>query len=329
MTTSVAARHRLRITPGDAGTRLDRFLALALPALSRSRLKALILAGQVSLGGVTITDPAYRVKPGQIVDLSVPEPAEATPRGRAIPLEVIFEDAHVIVVDKPAGMVVHPAPGNLDFTLVNALIAHCGKSLSGIGGVRRPGIVHRLDKDTSGLIVAAKSDAAHSVLAAQLAARELVRAYYAVIRGTMIPASGEIAGNIGRNPANRKKMAVLPEGGKPALTRYRTLRRLGGGVASLLECRLATGRTHQIRVHLAHAGHPLIGDPLYGRGRQRQIKGLPAELGAFLARWHRQALHAYRLGFRHPATGEDLEFESPMPADMDELIERIDRLEVA
>jgi 23S rRNA pseudouridine1911/1915/1917 synthase len=215
--------------------------------------------------------------------------------------------------------VVHPAPGNPDATLVNALIAHCGESLSGIGGVQRPGIVHRLDKDTSGLMVAAKTDAAHSGLAAQFATRTLTRAYKAVAWGVPSPAVGEIAGNIGRSPANRKKMAVLRRGGRPALTRYRILDLLGD-VASLVECRLDTGRTHQIRVHLAYHGHPLIGDPLYGRGRRPRAVALRVPELQLVGGFRRQALHAYRLEFRHPGSRERLEFESDLPEDMKDLV---------
>ena len=308
----------------DAGARLDTLLAGRLGGLSRSRVKALILAGRLSAGGATIADPSYRVKRGQRFELSVPEAAPAAPRAQAIELAVVYEDADIIVLDKPAGMVVHPAPGNPDRTLVNALIAHCGASLSGIGGVLRPGIVHRLDKDTSGLLVAAKNDAAHAALSAQFATRTLVRGYRAVVIGTPVPASGEIAGNIGRSPANRKKMAVLRRGGRPALTRYRVLRPLGG-VASLLECRLETGRTHQIRVHLAHIGHAVIGDPLYGG---RRGAGVPERLKGALAGFHRQALHAFVLELRHPTSGERHRFESDLPNDMKGLIARLGSLDV-
>ncbi len=312
-------RH-LQLGAGADGSeaRLDKFLSQALPDLSRSRLKTLILDGRLSRGGQTITDPAYRVKPGERFTLTLPEIRAATPEAQKIPLAVIYEDASLIVIDKPAGMVVHPAAGNPDRTLVNALIAHCGESLSGIGGERRPGIVHRLDKDTSGLLVAAKSDAAHTKLAAQFAAHEITRIYQTLVWGPLRPAAGAFEGNIGRSPRNRKKMAVLGRGGRPALTRYRRLDLLAGGLASFVECRLATGRTHQIRVHLAHAGHPLIGDPVYGGGRKR-VKALPAicePLREYLAGWQRQALHAGRLGFRHPVDDRLLDFESPLPVDL-------------
>ena len=271
MTAKGEVRHVVDTGPGDAGARLDKLLAGALADLSRSRIKALVLAGGLVAGGETITDPSYRVKPGQRFALTVPEPVPATPVGQDIALTVVYEDADLIVIDKPAGLVVHPAAGNHDRTLVNALIAHCGASLSGIGGVLRPGIVHRLDKDTSGLIVAAKNDVAHSSLAAQFADRSLTRVYRALVWGLPSPPVGEIEGAIGRSPRNRKKMAVMTRSGKPALTRYRLIEAFGAA-ASLVECRLATGRTHQIRVHMTHRGHPVIGDALYGRGGQRGAK---------------------------------------------------------
>ena len=307
----------------DAGERLDRFLARRLAGFSRSRLKNLIEAGQVSAGGATLSDPSHRVKPGQRYTLVLPEVVAARPEGQAMDLAIVFEDGDLIVVDKPAGMVVHPAPGNPDRTLVNALIAHCGDTLSGIGGEKRPGIVHRLDKDTSGLIVAAKNDATHRALAADFAARRIERIYQAVVWGTPQPREGEIEGNIGRHPVDRKRMAVVKRGGKAALTRYRTIRELGPG-ASLVECKLATGRTHQIRVHLAAAGNPLLGDPVYGRETAERRARLSASGRAALAGFRRQALHAGILGFLHPRTGERLHFESPLPADLQTLINALE-----
>ena len=319
MSTVAETRHRFNVARKNDRARLDRFLAEAVPALSRSRLKTLIETGRVSISGETITEPAYRVKPGQAIALDVPPPLDETPRGQDIPLAIAYEDDDLIVVDKPAGLVVHPAPGNPDRTLVNALIAHCGAGLSGIGGVRRPGIVHRLDKDTSGLLVAAKNDAAHRGLAAQFATRRLSRTYQAVLWGTPRPREGRISGNVGRDPRDRKKMAVRRTGGKPAVTLYRVLRRLDT-IWSLVECRLETGRTHQIRVHLAARGHPLVGDPLYGAaGRQRWR--LDERHRSALAECRRQALHAARLGFTHPLTGASLAFESPLPADIRALLE--------
>jgi 23S rRNA pseudouridine1911/1915/1917 synthase len=276
----------------------------------------------VQAGGETITDPAYRVKQGEDFGVTVPTAEDAAPKGQDIALCVVHEDDDVIVVDKPAGLVVHPAPGHRDRTLVNALIAHCGKSLSGIGGVRRPGIVHRLDKDTSGLIVAAKNDAAHASLSAQFAARTIARAYLAVVWGTPSPAAGAIEGNVGRHPGNRKKMAVLARGGKPARTNYRTLQAFATA-ASVLECRLETGRTHQIRVHLAAKGHPLLGDPVYGGGQASRIRRLPEAARAAPEIIARQALHARLIGFRHPQGGAWLEFASNVPIDIKGLIDSL------
>jgi 23S rRNA pseudouridine1911/1915/1917 synthase len=311
---------RLRIEASATPERLDRCLATALPELSRSRLKPLIEAGRVRIDGATIAEPSYRVKPGQTVELDLPEPQDAgLPAAEALALAVVYEDADLIVIDKPAGMAVHPAPGTPSGTLVNALLAHCGTSLSGIGGVRRPGIVHRLDKDTSGLIVAAKHDRAHAALAGQFAARSLSRRYDALVWGTPVPAAGEIASQIGRSPRDRKKMAVLRRGGRAALTRYRTERVLAGGACALLRCSLGTGRTHQIRVHLAWRGHPVIGDPLYG-GQRRPPAALPEAARVALAGFRRQALHAAHLSLVHPTSGERLEFSAPPPADFQALL---------
>jgi 23S rRNA pseudouridine1911/1915/1917 synthase len=299
----------------DAGQRLDRVLQRHVPELSRSRFKQLILAGAIAVDGAEQRDPARRVRAGQRFALLLPELEDAVPAAQPIPLAIRFEDEHLIVLDKPAGLVVHPAPGNADGTLVNALLAHCGMSLTGIGGVRRPGIVHRLDKDTSGLLVVAKTEPAHRALSRDFAARRIERAYSAFVWGVPVPTTREISGNIGRSPRNRKKMAVVADGrGKAAVTRYRVERRFADH-AALIECRLLTGRTHQIRVHLAHAGHPLIGDPVYGTRAGRAVTRLgPA--GAAIGAFPRQALHARLLGFTHPATGEKLAFESPLPDDL-------------
>lgn len=296
-----------------APERLDRALAQALARLpgeapSRSRIKNLIASGAVSSDGATISDPSRRVKPGQIFSVAFPAVTPLALEAQSADLDVIYEDEHLIVVDKPAGLVVHPAPGNPDRTLVNALLAHCGPSLSGIGGVARPGIVHRLDKDTSGLLVAAKSDLAHRSLVEQFSRHSVERVYAAIVWGVPRPAQGELTGAIGRSRGDRKKMAVLGGGrGKPALTRYRVTKVLGDGVASLIECRLATGRTHQIRVHLAAAGHPVVGDPVYGRPARR--RRLPPSLAAASDAWRRQALDAFVLGFEHPASHKKLRFE--------------------
>ena len=310
-----AAAVAITSAPGEDGLRLDRMLAARLPEFSRTRLKRLIEAGGVLCEGAPSREPAFKVRAGQNFVVFLPDAEDAAPEAQPLPLDIRFEDAHLIVIDKPAGLVVHPAPGNPDHTLVNALLAHCGASLAGIGGVRRPGIVHRLDKNTSGLMVIAKTDLAHRALARDFAARRIDRAYAAFVWGVPHPPAGEIAGNIGRSPFNRKKMAVLGDGkGRPALTRYRVERAFKTH-AALLECRLATGRTHQIRVHMAHAGHALIGDPLYG-GRPGRALVRAGEIGSRIAAFPRQALHARRLGFTHPADRRALEFDSPLPADL-------------
>jgi 23S rRNA pseudouridine1911/1915/1917 synthase len=317
------------LVPSDqAGQRLDRVLAALLPDLSRSRLENLIDQGAVTRGGATIKDANHRVKGGESYDIAVPEAVPARPRGQDIPLTVVYEDKDLIVIDKPAGLVVHPAAGNPDGTLVNALIAHCGESLMGIGGELRPGIVHRLDKDTSGLLVAVKTERAMASLAKQFANHTIERAYHAVVWGSPRLGDGVIEGQIGRNPFDRKRMAVLRGGGKLARTRYRVIERFGPDArpfASLVECRLETGRTHQIRVHLTHLGHPLIGDPSYGRARQAPRPKTPAETVAFAAAadFSRQALHAYVLGFQHPTLHKTMRFESPWPSDFALLVEAL------
>jgi 23S rRNA pseudouridine1911/1915/1917 synthase len=318
-----AAQHRVTAGAAQAGERLDRLLAGTLPDMSRSRLKNLILEGRVRLGEATLRDPSHRVKPGQTFTISIPAAREAVPAGQAMALDIVYEDNDLIVVNKPAGLVVHPGPGNPDATLVNALIAHCGASLSGIGGVIRPGIVHRLDKDTSGLMVAAKNDTAHRVLSTAFAAHDIQRAYLAVVWGIPARPQGEISGNIGRHRTDRKRMAVVQRGGKPALTRYKLLRRFGRA-ASLLECRLATGRTHQIRVHLASIGHPVIGDPAYGRTSPARLAALEPDVRSAVRSFGRQALHAYLLGFAHPATGATFQWETKVPQDISDLIRNLE-----
>ena len=308
-----------------AGWRLDRFLATALPDFSRSRLQQLLEGGAVSAGGRTIKDANHRVKPGEDYELLVPKAAPARPQGQDIPLAVVYEDKDLIVIDKPAGLVVHPAAGNPDGTLVNALIAHCGEAALAIGGEARPGIVHRLDKDTSGLLVAAKTERAMASLAKQFANHTIERAYNAVVWGAPREASGLIESQIGRSQFDRKRMTVLRAGGKTARTRYKVLESFGPAsrpLASLIECRLETGRTHQIRVHLTHLGHPLIGDPQYGRARTAPKPRSEAEAAAFTAAasFPRQALHAFVLGFQHPSLHKTLRFESPWPADFAHLV---------
>jgi 23S rRNA pseudouridine1911/1915/1917 synthase len=326
----VGASVTVTLGPDAAGERLDRALAAALAKLpgeapSRSRLKALITSGAVTEAGGTISDPSRRVKSGQVVVIAFPATAAADIPAQALPLDIVFEDEHLIVIDKPPGLVVHPAPGNLDRTLVNALLAHCGQSLSGIGGVARPGIVHRLDKDTSGLLVVAKNDQAHHGLASQFARHSVKRVYAAVVWGTPRVRVGEISGAIGRSARDRKKMAVVRGGrGKPALTRYRVIRSFAGGAASLLECELATGRTHQIRVHLATAGHPLIGDPVYGRAAAR--RRLPHGITEAAGQFSRQALDAFTLGFEHPATHEKVVFQREYYSDIRSLVSNLESL---
>lgn len=312
--------HKIAVAPEEEAQRLDRLLAAKTPvATSRARLKSLIQEGHIRSHGKTITNPSYRVKPGEIFEFALPPPRDPVPVAQDIPLTVVYEDEHLIVIDKPAGLVVHPAPGNADRTLVNALIGHCGSSLAGIGGVMRPGIVHRIDKDTSGLIVAAKNDATHQGLSRLFAAHDIDRAYRALVWGVPQLPRGMIEGAIGRDPHQRKKMTVRRKGGKSAKTHYQVLESYGSEVA-LLDCRLETGRTHQIRVHLSHIGHPILGDPVYGRAPGKRLGRLPPAAAALLDEFRRQALHAYRLGFVHPISAEKLVFESTFPADMTSLI---------
>jgi len=300
----------------SGGERLDKALATA-SGLSRERVKALIAEGRVTLGGKVLAQPSAKAAEGARFRIDVPEAAPAAAAAQDIPLVIAYEDEHLVVVDKPAGMVVHPAAGNPDRTLVNALLHHCRGQLSGIGGVARPGIVHRIDKDTSGLLVVAKSDAAHEGLARQFAAHDLERVYLAVCNGHPRPSAGTVSERIGRSDANRKKMAVLPKDssrGKHAVTHYKVFEELEG--CSLVECRLETGRTHQVRVHLSSIGHALLGDPLYGRPNS-QVREVLKRLN-----FQRQALHAAVLGFIHPVTGDQLRFTSDLPPDMEELIDQ-------
>ena len=306
----------VRLEPAHAGWRLDRALAAAVPTLSRERLKALIRSGAVEAAGRAVRDPATKVRGEEAYRVAVPEPTAALNEPQDIPLTVVFEDEHLLVIDKPAGLVVHPAAGNLDGTLVNALLHHCGGSLSGIGGVARPGIVHRIDKDTSGLLVVAKTDVAHEGLARQFAAHSIERRYLAIVSGLLKTSEGIVDAPLARSATNRKKIAIVEGGrGKRAVTRWRRLNLLKD--AALVECRLETGRTHQVRVHMASMGHPLIGDPVYGRAGKTHGK-LLKEL-----QFHRQALHAVELGFTHPVTKRRLSFSSCMPPDMQELFNRL------
>lgn len=334
----------------EAGARLDRLLAAHVAELSRSRLKALIGAGAVSVGGRTIRDPSYRVNSGAIIVLDVPPLQPAKPAPEAIPLKIVYEDDDIIVIDKPANLVVHPAGGHQTGTLVNALIAHCGASLSGIGGERRPGIVHRLDKDTTGLMVVAKHDKAHRALAAQFASHgrdgdEFERGYLAFVWGSPERPQGIVDRPIDRSPHARDHMAIR-QGGREAVTHWKILERYAssaelpsgpsasraGGrtprpapIASLLDCRLETGRTHQIRVHLASIGHPVMGDPTYGTGFRTKTALLSTNAQAALVDLGRQALHAYLLLVKHPSSGEILRFRSELPPDLTRLHDELVR----
>jgi len=302
----------VELRPEHSGWRLDRALADAVPTLSRERLKALVKSGALDTGSGALRDPSAKVRGDERFRLAVPEPTPAHNEAQDIPLRVVFEDEHLLVVDKPAGLVVHPAAGNPDGTLVNALLHHCGGSLSGIGGVARPGIVHRIDKDTSGLLVVAKTDVAHEGLAKQFAAHSIDRRYLAIVTGIPKVAEGTIEASLARSSTNRKKISIVGEGrGKRAVTHWRRLQILRD--AALVECRLETGRTHQVRVHMASLGHPLLGDQTYGRSGKSH-RDLLKELN-----FHRQALHAAELGFTHPVTKHRLSFASGMPADMQEL----------
>ena len=329
-----ATRKSIRAAPDEAGARLDRLLAAHVTDLSRTRLKALIEAGVVAVDGNTIRDPGHRVNSAAEIAIEIPEPAPAKPTAEAIALAIVFEDEDIIVIDKPAGLVVHPAAGHASGTLVNALIAHCGDSLSGIGGERRPGIVHRLDKNTSGLMVAAKNDRAHHGLAAQFAAHgrggeTFERGYLAFVWGAPERPRGVINKPIDRHRSARDRMAVR-EGGREAVTHWQVVERFKGlrqaenprpsgrrePVASLIACTLETGRTHQIRVHLASIGHPLLGDDTYGPGFRTKAVLLPAQAQAALKALGRQALHAHILMIKHPITGKILRFRSELPPDL-------------
>lgn len=300
------------ITADLDGWRLDRALAALVPLLSRERIKTLISSGEVHSGGVAVRDPSSKARTGTAYALTIPEPREATAEAQDIPLEIVYEDDHLLVVDKPAGLVVHPAAGNFDGTLVNALLHHCRGRLSGIGGVARPGIVHRIDKGTSGLLVVAKTDRAHEGLAKQFAAHSIERRYLAIANGIPNPTTGTVDAPLARSAQNRKKVAIVEaDRGKRAVTHYRLLEALKD--AALLECQLETGRTHQVRVHMASIGHALLGDPVYGRTRPAHREVLK-ELG-----FNRQALHAAVIGFVHPVDRKNCRFESKIPEDMQRL----------
>jgi len=327
-----ASIHAFAVSPEQARTRLDRFLAeqpaLVAAHISRTRIKSLIGSGAALVGGATATDASRRLAAGEEVTLRVPEAAPAEPTAEAIALDIVFEDSHLLVIDKPAGLVVHPASGHETGTLVNALIAHCGDSLSGIGGVKKPGIVHRLDKDTSGLLVVAKTDAAHAGLSRLFEDHgrnlNLTREYLAFVWGVPDRSRGTIDAPVGRHAIHRERMAVVSQArGREAVTHFEKLEDYG--VASLVQCSLETGRTHQIRVHMAHIGHPLIGDATYGSGFKTKVARLPPEARAAVEALERQALHAATLGFDHPITGEELLFESELPEELQRLQEALSR----
>jgi 23S rRNA pseudouridine1911/1915/1917 synthase len=333
MTTKI----QIAVEDDGAGQRLDHYLAarpeLLAESLSRTRIQSLIESGLVWLDEAPALHAKTKLRGGQIVEIDVPEATPAEPKGEDIPLDIFYEDDFVVVLDKPAGLVVHPGAGHETGTLVNALIAHCGDTLSGIGGVKRPGIVHRLDKETSGLLVVAKTDGAHQGLSALFADHgrtlPLIREYLAIVWGAPERKSGTIDAPLGRHAIQREKMAVVPEArGREAVTHWRLLETFGADrenkpVASLIACQLETGRTHQIRVHLAHIGHPLLGDPVYGAGFKTKAKQLTPKAQLALAALNRQALHARALGFEHPITGEELHFESEPPGDFAGLVEAL------
>lgn len=331
---------RTAIAPSEAaGERIDAWLATLWPDLSRSRVQGLIGAAKLTADGARVTHAKDKVRAGATYALVLPPPEPAAPQPEKLPLTIVYEDADLIVIDKASGMAMHPAPGSMRGTVVNALLAHCGDSLSGIGGVARPGIVHRIDKDTTGLVVVAKHDVAHQGLAKLFAKHDLERVYYAVTRGAPKERTARVENRLVRSSEDRRKYVVArnadTEAGKIAITQYWTVESFGQQVgasagraaAALLECRLHTGRTHQIRAHLAHLGAPLIGDPLYGKQRALRAEGPHADDADAAARaFPRQALHAAVLGFKHPVSGEELRFESPLPADISALLDVLRRL---
>lgn len=330
-TDSENAHWRLVVGEDDVGLRLDRFVAGAIASLSRQRVQALIREGQILLDGTPAPSSSAKLKAGQEINVQVPAAVAHGPEPEDIPLNIIYEDLHLVVVDKPAGLVVHPAPGSEHGTLVNALLAHFGGALSGIGGVKRPGIVHRLDKDTSGLMVVAKTDAAHHGLADQFSAHgadgRLVRSYQALVWGVPERRVGRIEGFLGRSPVNRRKMAVVPDGvGRFAATHYEVLRQFGTieqPLGALMQLQLETGRTHQIRVHMTSIGHPLLGDGTYGAGYKASARKLTCSARQALTKLGRQALHASVLGFEHPVDATPMRFESELPPDMASLIDAL------
>jgi 23S rRNA pseudouridine1911/1915/1917 synthase len=307
------------VTEEEKGERLDKFLSMCDENLSRTRIKKLFEQGNIKIENSSKQSLSYKLKGGEKIIINIPPAVPATPMAVEMPLNIVYEDEHLIIIDKPAGLVMHPAPGNENNTLVNGLLAHCKDGLSGIGGVKRPGIVHRIDKETSGLVVVAKDDFTHNHLSKQFADHSIKRAYKAIIWGLLTPKSGTVTGNIGRNPKDRKKMALVTNGGKHAITHYKTLKNFSLS-ASLVECRLETGRTHQIRVHMTSLGHPLIGDKTYGGSQKLNKSRLSEEQVSYIKNFPRQALHAYELGFTHPKTQKEVFYTSSLPNDFNELL---------
>lgn len=312
------------VSAEQKGQRLDKFLASSFPDISRSQFQRLITDGNISCDEDTVADNSFKVRVDDVYQVFIPEAADADPEPEDIPLEVVYEDGDLLVVNKPAGMTVHPAAGAYHGTLVNALLFHCRDNLSGIGGVKRPGIVHRIDKDTSGLLVVAKNDLAHKSLCAQFFEHSIERTYFAVVYGVPNPMEGKIEAAIGRSQYDRKKMAIVERGGKNAVTNYKTVK-IFKNAASLVQCNLETGRTHQIRVHLASLGCNLIGDQVYVKNKKSSVKGISDEIKSFINMFPRQALHATSLGFIHPRSGEMMQFTSEFPKDFKELLSMLDK----
>lgn len=312
------------VTEEEKNMRLDKFLSVKMGDFSRSRLQKLIADGFVECDDVVITDNSHKVKTGDSFQITIPPAQDAEPQPQNIPLNIVYEDEDIIVVNKPSGMTVHPAAGAYDGTLVNALLFHCKDNLSGIGGVKRPGIVHRIDKETSGLLVVAKNDNAHHFLSEQFAEHSIERTYIAIVYGTPSPLSGKIEGFISRSKFDRKKMAISESGGKYAVTNYKTIQIFGKG-AAIVQCNLETGRTHQIRVHLSSLGNALIGDKVYVKNKKSEVP-LPTDLKNYVNNFPRQALHAKSLGFIHPRSKQFMQFDSQIPADMTELIAKLQQL---
>lgn len=320
------SKHYLSAGKEDAGSRLDKFLAQSLPDMSRTKVQELISSGHVLAGGKPITDSSHKVRDGEDYTITIPPPPPSDIIPKEIPLNVVFEDEYLMVIDKPPGLTVHPGAGTKNDTMVNALLAYGAGKLSGVGGMERPGIVHRIDRDTSGLLVVAKTDKAHRSLGKQIEKKALKRTYITVVWGIMSPAHGRIETLIGRNPSNRKKMAVLRTGGKVAITNYRTLEVFGNGIASLVECQLETGRTHQIRVHMANSGHSIVGDQTYGNPRKNLPSSIPAPVADMIRDFPRQALHSIRMSFTHPYSSKTIEVESEIPNDINNLIKSLKAL---